>query len=89
MCRFGGEEFVVILVNTERSGAMLMAEAMRSRVAQCPIQCGNERIMLTISVGLNAVACEDMPSQPEGVLSQADEALYRAKAMGRNCVCAV
>ena len=89
VCRFGGEEFVVILVNTERSGAMLMAEAMRSRVAQCPIQCGNDRIMLTISVGLNSVACEDIPSQPEGVLSQADEALYRAKAMGRNCVCAV
>lgn len=87
VCRFGGEEFVVILVNTERAGAMTMAEAMRSQVAQCPIQCGSNRIMLTISVGLMDVTAEALPEHPEMVINQADQALYRAKALGRNCIC--
>ncbi len=87
VCRYGGEEFVVILANTEQDGALAMAESMRTKIAACPMQCGENRIMLTISVGLMNVCSDKLPEQAEGIINEADKALYEAKTLGRNCVC--
>jgi diguanylate cyclase (GGDEF)-like protein len=73
--RYGGDEFVVLLVRTGREGARVVAEKLRARV---------ERLGVTTSIGVAAFAPRD--SNHEDVLVAADRALYRAKAAGRNRV---
>ena len=73
--RYGGDEFVVLLVRTGREGARVVAEKVRARV---------ERLGVTTSIGVAAFAPRD--SNHEDVLVAADRALYRAKAAGRNRV---
>ena len=81
--RYGGEEFVIVLENTSRHTALLVAERIRERIASQPINTGNHRLEITISQGL-AVRVEGDDLQ--GLLQRADEAMYRAKRAGRNCV---
>lgn len=83
--RFGGEEFAIILPNTDESGAKLVAELIRKTIDDLPISWNNINIPLTISIGVSA---EIMQSevQPTRLLEQADKALYRAKNDGRNRV---
>lgn len=83
--RFGGEEFAIILPNTDESGAKLVAELIRKTIDDLPISWNNIDIPLTISIGVSA---EIMQSevQPTKLLEQADKALYRAKNDGRNRV---
>lgn len=83
--RFGGEEFVVILPHTNAAEAAKYGERLCASVhslnighAYAPVGC------ITISVGVASVI-PDGPSTPESLLAAADEALYRAKAAGRNC----
>jgi diguanylate cyclase (GGDEF)-like protein len=73
--RYGGDEFVVLLVRTGREGARVVAEKLRARV---------ERLGVTTSIGVAAFAPRE--SNHEDVLVAADRALYRAKAAGRNRV---
>ena len=73
--RYGGDEFVVLLVRTGREGARVVAEKVRARV---------ERLGVTTSIGVAAFAPRE--SHHEDVLVAADRALYRAKAAGRNRV---
>lgn len=73
--RYGGDEFVVLLVRTGREGARVVAEKLRARV---------ERLGVTTSIGVAAFAPRD--NNHEDVLVAADRALYRAKAAGRNRV---
>jgi diguanylate cyclase (GGDEF)-like protein len=84
--RFGGEEFAVILPNTELDRAIVVAENIRLAVAAVNIpHPGNPHGRQTISVGVAAA----IPIQEESVLSlltQSDHALYRAKDLGRNRV---
>jgi eukaryotic-like serine/threonine-protein kinase len=78
LCRYGGEEFAVIM--SEMHGdAMDIAERLRSTVASSPI--GPVRV--TVSIGVADLKPDD---ELEGLLARADEALYQAKAAGRNCV---
>jgi diguanylate cyclase (GGDEF)-like protein len=79
--RFGGEEFVVILPETSREGAVVVAEKVRGVVAATPIPDG---LAVTVSVG---VSCRpDDGTSPEDLLRAADSALYRAKNSGRDRV---
>lgn len=87
VCRYGGEEFVVILPGTSEAEASAMAESLRSHIAKCPLLCDNQRIMVTISVGVMIVNGGMPPEHVEQVIDQADQALYQAKSQGRNCVC--
>jgi diguanylate cyclase (GGDEF)-like protein len=89
VCRYGGEEFVVILPNKDEAGALSMAEELREHVAKCPILCEDKRIMVTVSIGMILVTPSAEYHQAEQLIDQADQALYRAKSIGRNCVCAV
>lgn len=84
--RFGGEEFVVLLPNTDLDGARHMGEVMRAAVEALHIMLNGDRIVLTISVG---VACmTPVPGTPlEDLIGCADKALYQAKHEGRNRVC--
>src|SRR5215510_6654662 len=87
-CRFGGEEFVVVMPDTDMAVAATVAERVRRRIASEPFRIGQgERsVEVTISIGLAALARSD--DGVASVLKRADQALYRAKRDGRNRVVA-
>jgi two-component system cell cycle response regulator len=84
-CRFGGEEFVVIMPETDIAVATMVAERLRRRIASepFPIQQGKRSLEVTISIGIAALGPQDNAA---AVLKRADQALYRAKRDGRNRV---
>ena len=84
-CRYGGDEFCVLLPETELSGAQVIAERIRDAVAARSIGTEGESLHTTISVGVAAFPDHDS-GELKGLLRNADEALYRAKRAGRNCV---
>jgi two-component system cell cycle response regulator len=86
--RFGGEEFVVVMPDTELDHAHRIAERIRLHVAGSPfrVQGGAELLTVTISIGVAASLGEG--DTPTRLLRRADEALYEAKATGRNRVIA-
>jgi two-component system cell cycle response regulator len=88
VARFGGEEFVVVLPETAAEGAMSLAERIRARIASTPPVPGGEYgwLRVTVSIGVATVPAPGV-STPEELIGVADEALYRAKAEGRNRVC--
>ncbi|KIQ97366.1 diguanylate cyclase [Lysobacter sp. A03] len=83
--RFGGEEFVVALPGKDREAAMRVAEGLRRGLDQAPCETAGLTIHLTASIGVHQLHL-DGSTQVAGALQQADDALYRAKAEGRNCV---
>ncbi|WP_242620209.1 MULTISPECIES: diguanylate cyclase [Shewanella] len=84
--RFGGEEFAIILPNTTKQGAMVVAEQMRKAVSELQIHWQGQSFPLTISIGVCVAIIED-ETHPMQLLDQADKALYDAKRSGRNKVC--
>jgi two-component system cell cycle response regulator len=84
-CRFGGEEFVVVMPGTGLDDAHRIAERIRRDVAMAPFRVsdGREQIAITVSIG---VACTRAEDTPEGLLKRADEGVYEAKTSGRNSV---
>lgn len=87
VARYGGEEFVVVLPNTDRSGAMYVAESIRTEVNALKIIHEASKVdkYITISLGL-ATIIPTINSHPDELISQADKALYLTKEEGRNCV---
>jgi diguanylate cyclase len=79
--RIGGEEFAVILPHTLERDALLIAEKLRRTIAETTIHCGDQRLNITVSIGV-ADASFDLTT----LLVHADKAMYRAKAQGRNQV---
>jgi len=88
VARFGGEEFLVVLPETGEEGAVALAERIRARVEETPPVTGGEYgwLRVTVSIGVATVPSPRVNS-PEELIAVADEALYRAKAQGRNRVC--
>ncbi|OYT71445.1 MAG: hypothetical protein CFK52_08090 [Chloracidobacterium sp. CP2_5A] len=89
LARYGGEEFVVLLSNTPKSQAAILAERLRRRVAEYPFV-GRESQpggRLTISLGVASLPSD--ANDAKQLLELADRALYRAKQSGRNRVCVV
>ena len=82
-CRLGGEEFALILPDTGEADALAACERLREQVAARVFGDGAVGLHITVSIGLVAVGDDTV----EGLLGRADEALYRAKSMGRNRVC--
>ena len=78
--RYGGEEFVVILGNTNQDGASFIAERVRRQIQQKVLDT-SKNIQVTVSVG---VASSDRVNDPTDTLEYADRALYQAKELGRN-----
>jgi diguanylate cyclase (GGDEF)-like protein len=82
--RYGGEEFVALLTDCDAAGAEAMAERLRARLAAHAIIVNDQKITLTVSIG---IAVPTRPGIPlEDLVGSADTALYRAKALGRNRV---
>ena len=87
--RWGGEEFIVLLPGTDTAGARRVAENIRSAVENVQIPCEDVRgRQATISIGVNTQIPE-MDEEISAFIEHADNALYRAKAEGRNRVCVV
>jgi two-component system cell cycle response regulator len=85
-CRYGGEEFVVIMPDTQLAAAARIAERLRLHISGSPFRVmgAEEPLQVTISVG---VACTQGENDtPEALLKRADAAVYEAKATGRNQV---
>lgn len=89
--RFGGEEFVVLLIDTDLRDALAVAERIRAGIAEHPLRLGaGDKLGVTVSIG---VATLDSPARDERIetiaqklLAHADRALYQAKSGGRNKV---
>ncbi|WDZ96645.1 diguanylate cyclase [Herbaspirillum sp. WKF16] len=87
LARYGGEEIAVLLPGAKLEGAMMVAERIRKSVAALDIEhSASASGHLTISLGVSAVAPQRQVDNPEDVLREADEALYLAKAAGRDCI---
>ena len=86
VCRYGGEEFSVLLPDCTPEKALDMAEEIRSAIAAQAITLRREKSRITISIGVAAFP-QNAQSHQE-LIHKADQALYRAKEQGRNRVCA-
>lgn len=83
--RYGGEEFAIILPETDENGALAMAERLRTTLEDARISCGAcEDIAITVSIGCSSG--RPFTVTPEALVKAADTALYRAKETGRNRV---
>ena len=82
MGRYGGEEFLVVLPGCEAGKAKEVAERIRGAVAASPVRIGELELPVTVSLGVAATS--DVITEPSVLIAKADDALYRAKANGRN-----
>ncbi|MGS0728224.1 GGDEF domain-containing protein, partial [Shewanella sp. 0m-11] len=89
VARYGGEEFVILLSNTRLEDASIVAENLRRKIAERNLTIGKDKKLplgnITVSVGVASLKAED---DKDSYFIRADEALYRAKSAGRNCVIA-
>ncbi len=83
-CRYGGEEFVILLPDTPLPGALRVADTLRRDIESHPLSWQGEIITVTASFGVATIVAEDI--DVAGLIGRADAALYRAKQEGRNCV---
>ena len=86
LCRFGGEEFVILMPNTELDIATLLAERTRKEIEKLQVPYNGGVISMTVSIGVSQVDLENEETL-DPVLKRADDALYAAKNQGRNHVC--
>ncbi|MDP2980820.1 MAG: sensor domain-containing diguanylate cyclase [Candidatus Omnitrophota bacterium] len=82
--RYGGEEFAVVLAGIGREGALLAAERIRSSVEHSVFKAYDEKVSVTISIGISAFPEDGVDEHT--LIESADKALYRAKEKGRNRV---
>jgi diguanylate cyclase (GGDEF)-like protein len=83
-CRYGGEEFLILLFDTPSPGAQHVAETLRRQLELHPVPWQEQVVRVTASFGVTAARPGE--SDPLAILRRADEALYRAKQSGRNRV---
>lgn len=83
IARFGGEEFVLLMPDSALADALAVGELLREAIAACPFHFKGEPVTITVSMG---VAQFQPGERSDLALKRADEALYRAKAAGRNQV---
>lgn len=89
LARYGGEEFAVILPDTDLEGAMLVAKSLHAEVMRLAIPHAYSEVSdkVTISLGVACLPYENTKSTVSELLKQADDALYKAKELGRNRIC--
>jgi diguanylate cyclase (GGDEF)-like protein len=88
--RYGGEEFLLVMPETELAGAVGVAEKLRLLVAETPLSVEGEEnpVQITLTVGVASLSCVEGEESPRGreLIELADRRLYRAKGNGRNRV---
>jgi len=87
-CRLGGEEFVVVMPETDLAKAYLVGERLRQCIAAAPFYAGERIGTLQVTASVGVAALEFPDDTPELILKRADQALYCAKRDGRNRVVA-
>lgn len=85
VARYGGEEFALILPETDRTGAMLVAERIRKKIEDNIFKAYDEKLKTTVSIGLSVYP--DDSEKASDLIEMADRALYAAKNAGKNIVC--
>lgn len=85
LCRYGGEEFLLLLPETDLAGAQVLAERLRSAVAEHPWNTLHPELDVTLSIGLAEL---EAAYDADMLLRSADMRLYEAKRQGRDRVCA-
>lgn len=85
VCRYGGEEFALILPSTDLEGALILVEQLRAEIEQTSIQAEGLSIKITVSAGIGT-AIADLNQAEDIILALADKQLYAAKNAGRNNV---
>jgi two-component system cell cycle response regulator len=83
LCRYGGDEFVMLLTQTPPDQAMVLAERLRQSIAQSSMNRLEQRLQVTVSIGVAGLGPE---MSAEDLIKAADEAHYRAKQAGKNRV---
>ena len=84
VARSGGEEFMLLLPDTDGAEALALAERLRERIADDAVVVLGQRVPQTVSIGIGLIAATD--TTPDAVLARADAALYEAKNAGRDTV---
>jgi len=87
-CRYGGEEFVVVMPGTKLEDAERIAERIRLHVAGSPFRVAQGTELLTATISVGVAATQGPEDTPDALLKRADEGLYEAKQSGRNKVIA-
>jgi two-component system cell cycle response regulator len=87
-CRYGGEEFVVVMPDTDVAFAYSIAERLRQTVEANPVRISRDPGHLNITISIGIAKMEGADDRAEALLHRADQALYRAKRSGRNRVVA-
>lgn len=85
-CRFGGEEFVIVMPDTDIALARIVAERIRLEIASHPFVVKDGAAQLPITVSLGVSTLDGFEDSPEKMMKRADIALYNAKRAGRNQV---
>jgi len=80
--RWGGEEFMIILPETDEEAAYLVAEKLRTQLCEQDICCSKDSLSVSMSIGMLQI---DAGYNLEDILNNVDDALYAAKRNGRNC----
>ncbi|PNB75513.1 GGDEF domain-containing protein [Pseudomonas sp. GW456-E7] len=84
VCRWGGEEFIVLLKDTDGKTGLMIAEKIRQHVEQQRYAYNGQALQVSVSIGLTTLQPDDTL---HSLLSRADHAMYRAKQSGRNRTC--
>jgi diguanylate cyclase (GGDEF)-like protein len=82
--RYGGEEFLIVMIHSSASQALKRAEEIRKSICDRPIHTPNGLISISISIGVCS-SSDNNSWKVEEMLNEVDRALYAAKAAGRNC----
>jgi two-component system cell cycle response regulator len=86
ICRFGGEEFVVVMPDTDGPVAEKVAERIRAEIARTPFVIGKEGQSVTVTISVGVSSARGQADDVRSLLKRADMALYEAKKSGRNKV---
>jgi two-component system, cell cycle response regulator len=87
ICRYGGEEFLIMLPENNLENALLQAERLRKTIENKIFKINSENVNITVSIGVSTYKLATNDITPTKLIKDADDALYNAKNSGRNKVC--
>ena len=86
LARYGGDEFTILLVDTDHATGLKIAERIRRLVADTIFE-GENGVPIRLTISIGVATYPEHARHRDGLLDLADKAMYRGKSLGRNCVC--